>query len=127
MWSLPLFEELARLSEPGTTLGTWCAAGHVRRALSTAGFEVKRVAGHGKKRHRTVGEFSASRATQLAPWLRWPAAPQGPVLILGAGLAGCSLAAALARRGREVCVYDPKGIAAGASGNPVGLVQPAGP
>ncbi|MFT5130127.1 MAG: tRNA U34 5-methylaminomethyl-2-thiouridine-forming methyltransferase MnmC [Rhodothermales bacterium] len=127
MWSLEVFTELARLSEPGTTLGTWCAAGHVRRALATAGFEVKRVPGHGKKRHRTVGELRTPQISLLAPWLRWPAARQGPVLILGAGLAGCSLAAALARRGREVCVCDPDGIAAGASGNPIGLVQPTGP
>jgi tRNA U34 5-methylaminomethyl-2-thiouridine-forming methyltransferase MnmC len=127
MWSPALFEELARLSEAGTTLGTWCAAGQVRRALSAAGFEVKRVVGHGKKRHRTVGELRTSQARPSAPWLLWPAAPEGPVLILGAGLAGCSLAAALAQRGREVCVYDPAGIATGASGNPFGLVQPAGP
>jgi tRNA 5-methylaminomethyl-2-thiouridine biosynthesis bifunctional protein len=127
MWSLPLFEEMARLSEPGTTLGTWCAAGHVRRSLSAAGFEVNRVAGHGKKRHRTVGVMEKTTPTPMAPWLCWPAAARGPVLILGAGLAGCSLAAALTQRGREVCVYDPAGVASGASGNPLGLVQPAGP
>ena len=127
MWSEPLFKELARLSQPETTLGTWCAAGHVRRALSAAGFEVTRVAGHGKKRHRTIGVLRTPQDKALAPWLRWPAAPDGPVLILGAGLAGCSVAAALARVGRRVAVYEPTAIAAGASGNPVGLVQPAGP
>ena len=47
------------------------------------------------------------------------------VVILGGGIAGCAVADAFARRGRSVIVIDraPR-LAAGASGNPAGLVMP---
>lgn len=44
--------------------------------------------------------------------------------VIGAGIAGCSTANALARRGWQVSLYDPKGIAQGASGNPQGVIYP---
>ena len=45
--------------------------------------------------------------------------------ILGAGLAGVSLACELSKSGASICLVDPKGIAGGASGTPIGLVNPA--
>jgi tRNA U34 5-methylaminomethyl-2-thiouridine-forming methyltransferase MnmC len=39
----------------GGTFATYTAAGHVRRALSEAGFDVQRVPGFGRKRHMSVG------------------------------------------------------------------------
>ncbi len=47
------------------------------------------------------------------------------VCILGAGLAGMHTAIELMEAGLRVCVIDPKGIAGGASGTPVGLANPA--
>lgn len=44
---------------------------------------------------------------------------------MGAGLAGISLADALLRNGVSVCVIDVGEIASGASGTPLGLVNPA--
>jgi len=41
------------------TLATYTAAGHVRRALQAAGFQIDRRAGHGRKRHMTVGNLQA--------------------------------------------------------------------
>jgi tRNA 5-methylaminomethyl-2-thiouridine biosynthesis bifunctional protein len=53
------------------------------------------------------------------------ALPVGTCAVIGAGLAGASVAAALARRGWQVTVLDQAGApAAGASGLPVGLVVP---
>lgn len=46
-------------------------------------------------------------------------------LILGAGIAGLSLADALDERGFEVCVVEKNDIGAGASGTPGALVNPA--
>jgi glycine/D-amino acid oxidase-like deaminating enzyme len=46
------------------------------------------------------------------------------VAIVGAGLAGAALASALGQRGAEVTVFDETGAAAGASGVPVGVLQP---
>lgn len=50
---------------------------------------------------------------------------QADVLILGAGLAGLSLAVALIDKGQKVIVADRSDAASGASGVPIGLVNPA--
>ncbi len=55
MWGSDLMQEVARHTAPGGTFATYTAAGHVRRALSDAGFDVTRVPGHGRKRHMTRG------------------------------------------------------------------------
>ncbi len=47
--------EVARHTSPGGTFATYTAAGHVRRALQAAGFQVDRRQGHGHKRHMSVG------------------------------------------------------------------------
>ena len=114
MWPTGLFEALAERSRPGATLATFTAAGGVRRGLTAAGFEVRRHAGFGAKRHRLT-------ATRPGAWV--PArASRGHAVIAGAGLAGATTARALAERGWRVTVCDPAGIAAGASGNRTGVV-----
>ncbi len=45
--------------------------------------------------------------------------------ILGAGLAGISLAYELSKENVSICIIDPDGVASGASGTPLGLVNPA--
>jgi tRNA U34 5-methylaminomethyl-2-thiouridine-forming methyltransferase MnmC len=55
LWSDDLMAEVARHTAPGGTFATYTAAGHVRRALETAGFHVERRPGHGRKRHMTIG------------------------------------------------------------------------
>lgn len=53
MWGEDLMTEVARHTAPGGTAATYTAAGHVRRALATAGFDVVRTPGYGRKRHMT--------------------------------------------------------------------------
>ncbi len=49
----------------------------------------------------------------------------GPCVVVGAGLAGCSMAYALALKGQTVVVIDSAStIASGASSNPCGIVKP---
>ena len=55
LWSVDLMAEVARHTAQGGTFATYTAAGHVRRALSDAGFEVCRVPGFGRKRHMSRG------------------------------------------------------------------------
>ncbi len=55
LWSDALLEQVARHTAAGGTFATYTAAGHVRRALAAAGFTVERRAGHGRKRHMSVG------------------------------------------------------------------------
>ena len=49
-------------------------------------------------------------------------ARQGSAIVVGAGLAGCTAAAALARRRWTVTVFDRDTVAAGASGNRQGVI-----
>lgn len=53
LWEAELIAEVARHTLPGGTAATYTAAGHVRRALAAAGFDVERVPGYGRKRHMT--------------------------------------------------------------------------
>ena len=55
MWSPDVMAEVGRHTAPSGTFATYTAAGHVRAALTAAGFQVERVAGHGTKRHMTRG------------------------------------------------------------------------
>ena len=55
MWSMELIQQVAAHTTPGGTFATYTAAGHVRRALASAGFQVERAQGFGAKKHMTRG------------------------------------------------------------------------
>lgn len=55
LWSEDLLREIGRHTAPGGSFATYTAAGHVRRALSAAGFEVVRAPGFAGKRHMSRG------------------------------------------------------------------------
>jgi tRNA 5-methylaminomethyl-2-thiouridine biosynthesis bifunctional protein len=57
MWSKALFNHIARLSKPYTTLSTFTSAGHVRRQLQRVGFQANKTKGFGKKREMLSGSF----------------------------------------------------------------------
>lgn len=116
MWTQGVFNEMARLSHGGTTFATFTAAGFVKRGLREAGFAVEKRKGFGWKRDMLAGFFGGTQQSKAA-------APK-TVHILGAGLAGCSAAYVLRQYGFEPVLHDPNGIASGASGNPVGIINP---
>nr|WP_298109252.1 bifunctional tRNA (5-methylaminomethyl-2-thiouridine)(34)-methyltransferase MnmD/FAD-dependent 5-carboxymethylaminomethyl-2-thiouridine(34) oxidoreductase MnmC [uncultured Pseudomonas sp.] len=125
MWAPELFAELARLSAPGATFGTFSSAGLVRRGLKEAGFGVKRVPGLGKKWEVLKGQFLGESASGAKPWFARPETPTGErhALVIGAGLAGCATAASLAARGWRVSLLERHAaIAQEASGNPQGVL-----
>lgn len=129
MWDARLFKAMARIAAPAASVATWTAARAVRDGLSAAGFEVELAPGRHGKRDITRATF-APRFMPRAGRRRidLPGAADGasgddePVVIVGAGLAGCALAAALAEHGRASLLID-RGteIASEASGNPAGL------
>ena len=121
MWEPRLFKAMARLAAPGATVATWTAASDVRAGLRSAGFTVQAAAGNGGKRDITLARFEPSFLPRGAP--RDVAAhTTEPVLIVGAGLAGCAVAAALAARGRASILVERNGqIADGGSGNEAAL------
>ena len=128
-WRPAVLAEVARLSRPGARLASFTAAGQVRADLAAAGFAVAKTAGFGTKRDMIPGRFTGGAPAPVggAPWYRLPRSPDRPgrVVIIGAGVAGAALAAALTRRGVRPLVIDAAAtVGAGASSVPVGLVTP---
>jgi tRNA 5-methylaminomethyl-2-thiouridine biosynthesis bifunctional protein len=133
MWSRDLFQQVRRLSRPGTSFSTYTAVGDVRRGLIEAGFAVQKVAGCGNKRHMLKGEFmpqathaSASRGYQ--PWFEGSDSKLNRgshIAIVGAGIAGLSTAWSLVKRGFKVTLLE-QGQSHGekASGNPHAMLMP---
>jgi tRNA 5-methylaminomethyl-2-thiouridine biosynthesis bifunctional protein len=122
MWDAGVFQRLHRLAAPGATAATWSAARVVHDGLVAAGFEVSSAPGIGGKRDITVARF-APRHVAAPPAGGWHA-HTGPreALVIGAGLAGCGAAWALARQGWRCTVIDGESRPAQAtSGNPAGL------
>jgi tRNA 5-methylaminomethyl-2-thiouridine biosynthesis bifunctional protein len=136
MWTPALFGEIARLSAPGARAATFTVAGEVRRGLEAAGFAVEKQPGFGKKRERLEArrlrsppdpQTSAGEAGGAPNRTTYPYAATNPkrVAVLGAGIAGASVAQALVRRDIETIVLEAaRELGAGASGNPAGLVMP---
>jgi tRNA 5-methylaminomethyl-2-thiouridine biosynthesis bifunctional protein len=118
MWSDAVMDGIAARSAPGARVATFTVAGSVRRALAGRGFEVAKRPGHGRKRER------------LEAWL--PGAEDGmtdeaaapSVAIVGAGIAGASLARSFAALGLRPIVVEAGKAGAGASGFPAALVTP---
>lgn len=118
MWDAALWPLIAERSHKGTRAATFTVAGAVRRGLTSAGFEVAKKPGHGRKRERLEAVFNLG-TVPLEP----PRAPS--VAIIGAGISGACLAQTLSERGAEVTVFDQSdGPAQGTSGNPLALVMP---
>ena len=124
LWDAALLKALARMARPDATLATWSAARAVREALASGGFDVELRAGFGTKRQMLVARYAPRfRTRRHEP----PSAYSGAreAIVIGAGLAGCSSALALARRGWQVALIEASTDAAsGASALPAGLLHP---
>ncbi len=129
MWRAGLFAEAARLSNPGATFATFTVAGDVRRAIAAAGFAAEKRPGYGRKKEMLAGRIDAPvKRSPRAPWFM-NANPQrlargARVAIIGGGVAGASLAYAARRGGLDPVIIEADAPAAGASGNPAGLIMP---
>ncbi len=117
MWAASLYEQMARLSHADTTVATFTAAGVVRRGLQAAGFSVEKMPGFGRKREMVRGHFAAGPS-------RAPLTKPERVNVVGAGLAGATVARVLADAGVAVTVYETEAPASGASGNWAGVLHP---
>jgi tRNA 5-methylaminomethyl-2-thiouridine biosynthesis bifunctional protein len=117
MWSEAVFAQIARLSAPRARLATYSVAGRVKTGLTTVGFDISREPGFGTKRQRLEARLNRPPS----PEVRRPTT----AMIIGGGIAGCSLASALMKRGLKVDLFDSDPCAATkASGNPIALVKP---
>lgn len=115
MWLDETIDQVRAHSKPGTTLATFTAVGRVRRALAAAGFDVQKTPGFGRKRDMLRGVLPADGQTA--------AHRPGSIAIIGAGIAGCTLARNLAGRGFPVTLIDSaNGPGTEASGNVQGAM-----
>lgn len=119
MWREEVFAGIAAASAPNATFATFTSAGYVRRGLEVVGFTVTKVDGFGNKREMSVGCLKAD----FAPAYHLLHAVTDAVVI-GAGIAGATLARALAERGVKVTVIERGLVAGGASGNAAGVLFP---
>lgn len=96
---------LARLARAGATLVSRSTAQPVRDALAAAGFAVSLAPGQGA-RHERLDATYAPRWRSYPPPPDPPTWPSRTAIVVGAGLAGCAVAQALARRGWQVTLVD---------------------
>ncbi|MFD2191177.1 bifunctional tRNA (5-methylaminomethyl-2-thiouridine)(34)-methyltransferase MnmD/FAD-dependent 5-carboxymethylaminomethyl-2-thiouridine(34) oxidoreductase MnmC [Pistricoccus aurantiacus] len=126
MWQLALLKAMAAASRPGATFSTFTCAGVVKRGLSAAGFAWRKAPGFGRKREMLRGEIERPPQDDFrhdTPWFVPPPARRARhVAVIGAGVAGASVAHALARRGISVTLLDRTAPGAGASGNDQGAL-----
>lgn len=118
MWQPEIFAQMARLSAPDATFATFTVAGIVKRGLAAAGFTVEKRPGYGRKREMLAGRYDGAGVANAITVPR-------RVAVIGGGLAGTAAARMIAARGITPVIFEaaPQ-IAAGASGNPVGLCNP---
>ncbi|WP_396587004.1 bifunctional tRNA (5-methylaminomethyl-2-thiouridine)(34)-methyltransferase MnmD/FAD-dependent 5-carboxymethylaminomethyl-2-thiouridine(34) oxidoreductase MnmC [Bermanella sp. R86510] len=131
MWQPALFTQMARLSNNRTTVATFTAASMVTRGLQGAGFEISKAKGFGKKREMLKARYLKTTGPTQPNYIvkdSWLCVPHNysttrQAVVVGAGIAGCSTAYSLAKRGYHVTIIEQKNdVAQGASGNAQGVI-----
>lgn len=128
MWSPEVFKALARFCRPGTAVATWTVARAVRDALAPLGFVLEMAPGLPPKRDCLRGRYAPAWPVRRRPQPEDAERVHAPghCAVVGAGLAGAAVAAALAQRGWSATVLDATDAPAtgGASALPFGLMAP---
>jgi len=115
MWTEEVLGLVRAKSAPGARAATFTVAGHVRRALAAQGFTVEKRPGFGRKRERLEARLDGAEETRTPP---------SRIAVIGGGVAGASVVRALRLAGADPVLIEAEAPAAGASGNPAGLVTP---
>ncbi|WP_415036011.1 bifunctional tRNA (5-methylaminomethyl-2-thiouridine)(34)-methyltransferase MnmD/FAD-dependent 5-carboxymethylaminomethyl-2-thiouridine(34) oxidoreductase MnmC [Azonexus sp.] len=119
LWTPNVCKALSRLAAPGATLATWSVAAALRKALAEAEFNLEKRPGFAGKRDMLCGQLRSRRPD------RHPPPAERRAAIIGAGIAGCTAAHALAAAGWQVDVFEQaSGPASGASCNLAGMLRP---
>lgn len=116
MWRDEVLGLVAARSAFGARVATYTVAGAVRRGLEAAGFAVSKRPGFGGKAERLEAVLARGPSGSSDSPRR--------IAILGAGIAGASVARALRAEGATPVVVDTGPAGGGASGNPAALVTP---
>ncbi len=132
LWTSDIAKQVYRLTCDNGTLSTYSAASEVRKSFSHAGFNIEKKLGFGKKREMLVGTLtnktsSKSYLLKDKSWLisHSPSTGHKHALVIGAGMAGTAISAALAKRGWRVTMADKNtSLASEASGNANAILMP---
>lgn len=152
LWQANILDHVVRLSAVGTTFASFSVAGMVKQGLRKHGITVTRPRGYRYKRQMLKAWWAASECEnsqtlpdpsttpkarlEMANQLNESLAPatmdktltshHSPpsIAIIGAGIAGLSIAHALANRGIKSVLIDQQGPLTNASGNPRALLTP---
>ena len=119
LWTGEVFKQAIRCSNDDATCSTFSSAKKVQENLSSAGFSIEKIPGYGRKREMLKGLYQPSMTTPNIY------SPKKRAIIIGAGIAGASIAQSLAERSFEVSVFErEKEVASKASGNMAGMLMP---
>jgi tRNA 5-methylaminomethyl-2-thiouridine biosynthesis bifunctional protein len=130
MWTDSLFNLMANTSHSQTTFSSFYTVSSVRKDLANVGFDVQKATGFGGKRDMIFGKFKQLNTTTffqktLSNWTSPEPAQQlkgkgkgkgknqknttyYDAIIIGAGLAGITTAAAFAEKGLKVALIDQR-------------------
>jgi tRNA 5-methylaminomethyl-2-thiouridine biosynthesis bifunctional protein len=118
MWSDAVFAALAQRAAPDATLASWSVLDDMMFRLSRHDFRLEKRPGFGTKRYMLAGRLPGAVTQRLTFKAQ-------RIAIIGAGIAGASIAHALSRRGHAVTVFEARPAPAqGASGNHAGVFRP---
>ncbi|MDR2626206.1 MAG: bifunctional tRNA (5-methylaminomethyl-2-thiouridine)(34)-methyltransferase MnmD/FAD-dependent 5-carboxymethylaminomethyl-2-thiouridine(34) oxidoreductase MnmC [Zoogloeaceae bacterium] len=121
LWTPDICKGIARLAAPGATLATWSVAGHLRAALAACEFALEKRPGFAGKRQMLAGRY-LSRKPHPYPA---PAPAERHAIVIGAGVAGTSVADGLAGQDWRVTLLEARRAPGeGASGNIAGVMRP---
>ena len=132
IWNDDSFLQMARLTPPNGTVASFSSADFISQGLQAAGFRLRKINGYGKKRKMLTAKQEYCNGPQPQPYFKsrpWLLAPSRTsaknktAIVIGAGIAGCSTAYSLAKRGFKVTLIEKGDAAAnGASGNDQGVL-----
>lgn len=117
LWSDEILQTLAERTRVGGTLSSYSVTGRVVRHLKSLGFEVEKRKGFGAKRQMLFAQLTGGFKQEVTH-------KPDHAVVIGAGLAGATVARSLAERGVRVTVLEQHdAVAQGASGNHQAVVQ----
>ena len=134
IWKKNVLSQIIRLSDDGTTFASCSVTDILKQSLPKHGISIACPAGFNHKapmlkaiwnRAKSENQDLSTATTQAhTPFNAAGSFQQREIAIIGAGIAGLTCAYAFARRGHQVTIYDQSAPLAGASGNPLALLNP---
>lgn len=130
MWQENVLDHIVRLSDIETTFSSFSVAGILKRGLKQHGIQISRPRGFKHKREMLKAVWLDADRTETplqdleSEEIKAFSSTQRKIAIIGAGIAGLTTAWAFAQRGHQVTIYEQTEPLAGASGNPLALLNP---